>query len=607
MESPNTKKRKTTRNYQDDFLLLGFLPSSADSEKPECVNCGLVMTNDSMKKSKLFAHQQLKHPGSVGKDRSYFKKKVELRQKNAPKTLEFCFKKANEHNNKTLKVSYAVSELVAKVGKPHTIAERLVKPAMLICAKELLGEQAVNILQKIPLSDNTVKRRQDEMAENLEEQLVEKLKVSKFSLQIDETTINNSALLLTYVRYIDAMAIHEEMLFMKKLIDTRSDTIYAAVYGYLHDNGIPLSNLLQIATDGASAMTGKHNGFVAKLKTVAPHILAIHCIIHRQHLAAKSLIDDMDEALKVAISTVNFVKANALHDRLFQNLCEHEDHQTLLMHTEVRWLSKGNSLVRLAEMWDMVLLFIHHMETQACSKKQKDKAETLFSAINNSDTKARIFYLADLFAHVNQLNMTLQGRNANLIDCAGKVRSFLNKLSLWKMHLQKNEFAYFCNLAKTAPSPEVITSCTDHLQSLKEDMTRRFKDIIEMSPPSWIIDIAHFDVLSEEDLDPIIAGELIELKENKILMSNIERNGLNGWLKVGSTHPLLFEKVVPFLLGFPTTWLVETGFSATNDLLTTKRNQLQIEKRGELRLRLNQGLKIQLDKLIERHQEQCSH
>ena len=50
----------------------------------------------------------------------------------------------------------------------------------------------------------------------------------------------------------DILAIHEEMLFMKKLIDTRSDTIYAAVYDYLHDNGIPLSNLLQIAADGAA-------------------------------------------------------------------------------------------------------------------------------------------------------------------------------------------------------------------------------------------------------------------------------------------------------------------------------------------------------------------
>ena len=41
--------------------------------------------------------------------------------------------------------------MIAKVGKPYTIAERLVKPAILICAKELLREQAANILQRIPL------------------------------------------------------------------------------------------------------------------------------------------------------------------------------------------------------------------------------------------------------------------------------------------------------------------------------------------------------------------------------------------------------------------------------------------------------------------------
>ena len=300
--------------------------------------------------------------------------------------------------------------------------------------------------------------------------------------------------------------------------------------------------------------------------------MTIYCIIHRQHLAAKSLNNDMEEVLKVEISAVNFDKANAFPERLFQKLCEGEDHQTLLLHNEVRWHSKGNSLVRLAELWDMVLIFVHHMETNARSKKQKCKAATLFSALNNSNIKARIFYLADLFEHVNQLNKTLQGRNTNLVDCAEKVRSFLNKLSLWKMHLQKNEFAFFCNLAKTAPSLEVIASCTHHLQNLREDMTRRFKDIIEMSPPGWIINMAHFDVSSEEDVDPIIAGELLELKENKALMKNIERNGLIGWLSVGSFYPLLFEKVVPFLFGFPTIWLVEAGFSAVNDLLTKKRH-----------------------------------
>ena len=115
--------------------------------------------------------------------------------------------------------------------------------------------------------------------------------------------------------------------------------------------------------------------------------------------------------------------------------------------------------------------------------------------------------------------------------------------------------------------------------------------------------MAHFEVLSEEDMDSVIAGELLELKKNKALMENNERNGLIGWLSVGSLYPFLFEKVVPFLLGFPTTWLVEAGFSAVNDLLTKKRHQLQIEKRGDLRLRLNQGLTVQLDKLINRDKD----
>ena len=73
----------------------------------------------------------------------------------------------------------------------------------------------------------------------------------------------------------------------------------------------------------------------------------------------------------------------------------------------------------------MVLIFVHHIKTQACSKKQKSKAETLFSVINNTNTKARNFYLAELFAHVCQLNKTLQGGNANLVDCAEKGRFFL--------------------------------------------------------------------------------------------------------------------------------------------------------------------------------------
>ncbi|GFW22023.1 hypothetical protein TNCV_4823051 [Trichonephila clavipes] len=52
------------------------------------------------------------------------------------------------------------------------------------------------------LSKNTVSRRIDEMGEDIEKQLVEKLKTRKFSEQMDESTVRDSeAVLKTCLRW----------------------------------------------------------------------------------------------------------------------------------------------------------------------------------------------------------------------------------------------------------------------------------------------------------------------------------------------------------------------------------------------------------------------
>ena len=117
----------------------------------------------------------------------------------------------------------------------------------------------------------------------------------------------------------------------------------------------------------------KLKAFVAQMKTVAPHTMHVHCIIHRQHLAAKNLGGNMAETLNTAISAINFIKTNSLNATLFQTFCDKEDFKKLLLHTEVRWLSKGNSLGRLVNMWKAVLDFL------------KFKSEDLF----DSTTKQR--------------------------------------------------------------------------------------------------------------------------------------------------------------------------------------------------------------------------
>ena len=279
--------------------MFGFVSVDA---KPMSLECGIMQTNDSMKKVKLLHHQKSKHSSSVGKDKEYFERK----KKTQPVKLFDLVKKMNTANTKTFKPSYLVSEILAKVGAPQILA----KPAMLACASEVPGKDTASALSKISLSNDTITRRQDEMASFVEEKIVEILSKTKFSLQTDESTIQNQAIFLVYVRFIYDNDVREEMLFIKSLPETTcGEDIFNHVMQYCNDKDIPLANLIYIASDGAAAMTGRVKGFVSRMKSVAPHISHIYCIVHRQHLAAKNIGGGMEEALNTAIHAINFVKA----------------------------------------------------------------------------------------------------------------------------------------------------------------------------------------------------------------------------------------------------------------------------------------------------------
>ena len=89
-------------------------------------------------------------------------------------------------------------------------------------------------------------------------------------------------------------------------------------------------------------MIGRHRSFIAHLKRAVPNVFCIHCVIHRQHSIAKHLTANLHQSLQIVITATNKIKKNSLNDRIFQQLCETngEDYKRLLLHTEVRWLSK---------------------------------------------------------------------------------------------------------------------------------------------------------------------------------------------------------------------------------------------------------------------------
>ena len=80
----------------------------------------------------------------------------------------------------------------------YTIGENLIKPPISAFLKTFLEKDDKDV-KAMPISNNTVCRRTNEMSEDIEIKLVEKLKENKkiFSMQMDESTLReNQAVLI---------------------------------------------------------------------------------------------------------------------------------------------------------------------------------------------------------------------------------------------------------------------------------------------------------------------------------------------------------------------------------------------------------------------------
>ena len=217
----------------------------------------------------------------------------------------------------------------------------------------LLSNSEVEKLKQVSLLNNTVSRRIAELSNNILSQVVSKIQNSKFNffaIQLAETTdVANLAQVCVYVRYIHEEHLKDEFLFCKRL-DTRTTAkdIFNKVDRFFEEHDIQWKHVIGVCTDSAPALLGCRSGFQTLVKEKCPNVVGTHCIIHRQALMVKTMPDELSHVLDKEIKTVNFIKANALNSRLFAELCKESDSvfENFLLHTRIRWLSKGKVLKR---------------------------------------------------------------------------------------------------------------------------------------------------------------------------------------------------------------------------------------------------------------------
>ncbi|XP_050528105.1 zinc finger BED domain-containing protein 5-like [Daktulosphaira vitifoliae] len=494
------------RKYNTEYLQLGFtFAGTEDEPKPQCVICLEILSNESIKPSKLRRHFETKHGEFTSKSLDFFVAKLGEFKK-SQKVMKSSTSLSG--NKKATLASYEVAQLVAKSGKAHTIAEELILPAAIVLCKTMLGESAAKLISSVPLSNNSIQRRITDMSANIEETLFTRLSTSdKFALQLDESTdIASKSSMLVFVRFIWEKQLFEDFLFSCELLHTSAKDIFEAIDKFFTEHGIRWEKCVGITTDGAAAMSGYKTGLLGRVKEVAPQVKWTHCCIHREALVAKRLSEHMKTTLEEVVKIINFIKSRPLQSRLFEVLCKDmgSDHVQLILHTEIRWLSRGKILQRFFELRDEVRVFL--LETR------------FVGLLTDFSWLSRIAYFADVFEYLNTLNLSLQGIYIDVFHVEDKIEATIKKFEIWAIRVEKNSFSNFPTLQSFLESSceclsqEVKSEISEHLLSKAKILRKYFH---QPDPNNtWIrnpfsCDIEKIENLSEQEQD-----ELIDLVTN---------------------------------------------------------------------------------------------
>lgn len=380
MACPKRQRKVDDENrcFKDEWTEKYMFILPVSSSKPVCLICSEKVAL--IKSSNVKRHYETKH-------RSFeqsFPLKSELRSHKitelqrqygtSTRLITHTFTAQQRANECSLKITWILGQ-----HKKTFSHGTIVKECLKAVAKTLLGgkqrDELCEKINQIPLSATTATRKSEILADDVLTQLDAAIQSTPcLSLAIDESTdVTDNAQLLVYVRFFhkSKKEVCEDLLGVTPLeTHTRGEDIYAAIKEMLRKRGIDMKQVISATTDGAPSMIGKEKGAVTRMKEDNPDLLAYHCIIHQTVLCA-TLSEQFAEIMNTVMKLINFLRASSsLQHRLLREFLADVEAEAndLLLHNNVRWLSKGNALGRFWSVRKEIAAFLEPIKSQKATQ-----------------------------------------------------------------------------------------------------------------------------------------------------------------------------------------------------------------------------------------------
>ncbi|XP_031811545.1 general transcription factor II-I repeat domain-containing protein 2-like [Sarcophilus harrisii] len=302
--------------------------------------------------------------------------------------------------------------------------------------------------------------------------------------------------------------------------------------------------------------------------------------------------------MKIVVSCVNFIRANALNHRQFQGFLSELNVEYGDVHTEIHWLSRGRVLKRFYDLLPQITTFL--------LSKNKEIPE-----LNDAEWKWHLAFLTDVTELLNNFNMQLQEKGKLICDMQSHVKAFEVKLGLLIKQVKEENFCHLPTTQNLLAEKPLIAfpnkTCVDSLENLQKEFQFRFKELhlheqdIQLFRNPFSVDI--------ENVDTIYQMELAELQNCDSLKDAFKSSSLHNFYASlpSETYPHLRNHALKMATIFGSTYFCENTFSRMKHLKSPTRSRLTDANLHPLLRLAVTNMEPDIDHLISQKQAHSSH